>query len=325
VSPKKGAGRSSRDQIMYGARFIKRYLFLKDLDIVVETSNACNARCVWCWMYNCGRKTTGLMRLEQFKRFVDLNLELLKRNRIVPFHRGEALIHPDILPMLEYATEKGAPLGLLNTNLSCKIDMKRLVSLPIPLFIVNLGGTTKQVHEKVMRNTDWELVTDNLQALFELAKDHGRRVQVKMNVTRHNVRQVDELAGLVEQLGGRAEDAVIGTTGFALPSLATSEEKALFIEEVASDEARPYLRFTYDESCEDFNIRAKDRRKLCRFLMPTVKFDGTVTVCCHDQLDQLDLGNAFDVPLERIIRGSRYTLAMIRGLFKAHPICRDCN
>lgn len=310
---------------MFGVRFLKRYLYLRDLDIVVETSNACNARCVWCWMYNSGRKETGLMAEEDFKRFIDLNAGLLKNNQLMPYHRGEALIHPRILEMLEYAHQKESRFGNLNTNLSCEIDLERLCALPFTLIIVNVGGATKEVHEKVIRRTNWEIVTDNLRRLFKLSAKYDRRVQVKMNVTRHNVHQVGDLADLVIELGGRAEDAIIGTTGFTLPALATREEKADFFHEVVSDKIESYLRFTYDLSRDDFDIRAKGALRLCRFIVPAVKFDGRVTICCHDQLDRLNLGNAFETPLADILRSRQYLLTLSRGVFKAFDFCKECN
>ena len=306
-------------------RKLRRYATLRDIGIVVETSNSCNARCVWCWMYNSGRKATGLMRFEDFSRFVDMNLPLLRRNWFVPYHRGEPLIHPRFLDMMEYAGDKGCLLSDLSTNLSVKIDIERLLATRISSYMVNVGGTTGEVHRQVMRHSDWDTVTGNLRLMFELGPRYGRQIKVKMNPTRQNVKQIPDLPGFVVSVGGKPEDAIVSTTGFNIPAMATLEEKKAFLRDVVSDEVRQHLRFTYDLSAADLAIRAKSRSPVCRFLMPTVKYDGRVTVCCHDQVDRLNLGDAFSRPLREILTSARYRWFALRGFLRTMDFCRECN
>ena len=305
--------------------WLRRWFGFRGLGVAVETSNICNARCVWCWMYNSGRKSTGLMRADDFRRIVDLNRLFFRRNALIPYHRGEPLLHPEFIDLVEYAARAGCRLGDISTNFAVKVDVRRLLQLPLRQIVVNVGGTTREVHEQVVRNTSFDRVVDNLRNAFRLNAEIGRPMVVKMNVTRRNHGQIGLLGDFVRSLGGRPEQARIGTTGLTLPALATAAEKDAFLREVVSDEVQEYLRFTYDLSRPDFGIRSKSSRSLCRFLMPTVKYDGRVTVCCHDQMDVLNLGNAVARPLADILSRARSRLAVFRGLFKRHAFCRECN
>jgi hypothetical protein len=223
-----------------------------------------------------------------------------------------------------YST-RGCLLSGLSTNLSVKTDIERLLATKIPFYVVNVGGTTRDVHEQVMRRSDWDTVMGNLRLMFELGPRYGRRISVKMNPTRQNVKQIADLPGFVVSVGGKPEDAVVGTTGFNIPAMATLEEKKAFLRDVVSDEVRQHLRFTYDLSAPDLAIRARSQLPICRFLMPTVKYDGRVTVCCHDQVDKLNLGNAFSRPLREILSSARYRWFALRGFLRTMDLCRECN
>jgi MoaA/NifB/PqqE/SkfB family radical SAM enzyme len=296
-------------------------LFKRYNSIVLETSNICNARCVWCWMYYSQRKDHGLMRVDDFKKFIDLNHLYLQKNKIgiIPYHRGEPLLHPHFFEMLDYGHGKGVIYSEFHTNLSVRIDRERLLSSPLPHILVNMGGTTKEVHEAVMPRTSFDLVTGNLSHLLKI--NHGRKpIYLKMNVTKGNYHQINQLNSFFERLGGSPENAIIGKTAFCLPAEATDEERETFFENVVCQEIDEYLKFTYDD---EHNIKSKEPR--CPFMIPTVKWNGKVTICCHDQLSRLDLGNAFEYPLSDILETEVYYSAEERGKRRQHYFCRECN
>lgn len=101
--------------------------------VVIEVSSMCNIRCVWCWMYNSKKKDFGMMELKNFKKFIDDNQSFFKRRKLklIPFFRGESLIHPDFFEMANYANKKGYKFGKLDTNLSIDIDIEKLMSSPL--------------------------------------------------------------------------------------------------------------------------------------------------------------------------------------------------
>ncbi len=257
-----------------------------------------------------------------FRKFIDLNADFFQRRQIsvVPFHRGEPLLHPELFGMLDYAHAQGVSLTNIDTNLSVKIDVQKLIDSPLPGVVVNLGGITAEVHEAVMEFSKFDLVVANLRELLRLSQGNQKSITVKLNPTRKNLHQLAALPDFVESLGGSRSQAHVGKTAFNLPGVASREEIDEFLEAVVGEGMDQHLRFTVDEQR---NIRAK--RKKCVFLVPTVKWDGKVTICCHDQLSHLDLGNGFTTPLRDILASDRYRAAECAGLNRTIPFCTECN
>jgi len=148
----------------------------------------------------------------------------------------------------------------------------------------------------------------------------NKPVYLKMNPTKHNLGELNELSGFFEKLGGKPENAIIGTTGFNLPAEASKEEIEIFFDNVVSEGMDEHLRFTYD--CNK-NIISKSTK--CSFLVPTIKWDGKVTICCHDQLSRLNLGDAFQTPLKEIIESRKYRIIEAKGKRRMLAFCKNCN
>jgi len=299
--------------------FVK--IFYKYDEIVLETSNICNARCIWCWMYTSGRKDMGLMTLENYKKFIDLNYKYLRKHHIKvnPYHRGEALLHPDFFKMLDYGKEKGVEYKEIHSNFSVKLDLEKLINSPLPKIVVNIGGTNKETHDKVMPGSEFMTVVNNLENILKIMNARSK-IFLKMNVTKYNYTQISELPVFFARLGGDPENVIIGKLSFSLPAEATDKERDDFMKNAVSDEMKEFLKFTFDEQ---HNIKSKEPR--CPYMIPTVKFDGRVTICCHDQLSRLDLGNAFETPLKEILAGKKYRTAENLGGKKQLPFCKECN
>ena len=217
--------------------------FVKYDKILFEVSSLCNVRCVWCWMYNSKRKDMGLMSLDSFKKAVDLSADYLRKKRfpVILQHRGEALLHPHFFEMLHYARDKGATIGGIHTNLSVPLDMEKFMKSPLPSILVNMGGITREIHEKVMRGSNFQLVVDNLRAIFkEICRSRSNKeVFLKINPTKYNVTQLHETSRFFESLGGNPNNVKIGRTAFFLPQEASREEIRRFFFKHSLKGGRP--------------------------------------------------------------------------------------
>lgn len=299
---------------------IYRPLFFGDF-VKVELSANCNARCSFCWMFQSDNKPSGLMKLEDFKRFIDLNKKdfIRRRARIQPFFNGEALTHPHFFEIIDYIVNNGIRLARLDTNLGVKKDMKRLMSYPWPAICVNIGGTTKEINEKVMK-TKFDIVVENLKQLYQLNK---KKVFIKVTPIKTNLHQLREFPKFVKDLGGDPKRIEIGTTGFNTPALAEDKEIEQFFRDVVSPEIEPYLRFTYDINKPRYDIRAK--RPGCQFLTDCVTYDGKLTICCQDQFGELNVASAFEVPFYEIRNSERYKKFRQNGIDQKFKMCQECN
>lgn len=293
----------------------------------VEISSICNSKCVWCWMHNSHKVKKGFMSLDSFKHFVDINENFFKNEskgiwQIEPFFNGESLVNPYFLDMMEYVIQKKVQISNhFDTNLSVEIDIQRFMSIPWKGIWVNIGGITKDVHEKNMKNTKFEIMIKNL---TEILKIRSKNVYLKMIPTKNNIHQINQLSNFFSSLGGDPQNIIQCSTGFTLPSAASYEDKEYFFSQVVSDELKnDHLRFTYDLTKNDFGIKAK--RPGCNFLVPGIAFDGRVTTCCHDQLGEINVGNAFEKPIEEILSSEFYIETIQKCLKQEFYFCQDCN
>jgi sulfatase maturation enzyme AslB (radical SAM superfamily) len=182
-----------------------------------------------------------------------------------------------------------------------------------------MGGVTKETHEKVMKGTDFDLVCSNVKRLIEL----GVKFEAKINPTKQNFHEFRKLPELIESWGGQKEQVRSYTTCYPIPATASKAEKDQFFDEVVSSEVEPFLRFTYDLDAPDYNIRAKQPG--CHFMVDTIFFDGQLTMCCHDQLQQVNIGNVLNSHLEAIRASKEYETAIQRGKQMQHVMCKECN
>lgn len=302
-------------------RLLNPNIFNPSNHIAIETASVCSNKCTYCSMYYLGKKDMGVMSLDNFRKFIDLNAAYLKKNRIGVYlqHRGETLLNKNLLAMVKYASEQGVSINQLHTSLSVHFDFKGLMESAIPSILVNIGGTTKEVHEKVMRGSDFELLKKNLSECCRLNK-YNKPIFLKMNVTKDNIHQVKELPEFFKSLGGNPENVLIWNTSFWIPATLSKEERKIFLGNVASEEVKDYLNFTYDQ---DANIEAKV--KACRYLGTAVRWDGKISACCQDKYGFFNLGNAFDTPLQEILSTKEYKTAVEKGKRMEHEICKDCN
>lgn len=303
---------------------IKEYFlnrFIRGNTIKVELSASCNARCSFCWMFQAEQKPNGIMPLEHFRKFIDINKEdfIRSRTRIQPFFNGEALTHPHFFEIIDYIVENGIRLARLDTNLAVRKDMKRLMSYPWPVICVNAGGVTKEVHEKVMK-TKFEVLVENLEQVFAINKN---RVFLKVTPVKYNVGQLKLFPNFIKQLGGNPKRLEIGTTGFNNPAIAKDKEVVQFFDEVVSPEVDHYLRFTYDLTKPRYAIKAK--RPGCHFLQDCVTYDGKLTICCQDQFGTLNVGDAFNTPFSVLKRATNYHRHRQMGINQQFKMCEECN
>ncbi len=287
----------------------------------VETSANCNARCVWCWMFKSENKPAGLMKLDNFNRFIDLNKDYFRAHNtgIMPFFNGECLIHPEIFAILDNIVKNKIKLMDLDTNFGVKIDIAKLMSYPFKHIRVNIGGITKDVHEHTMK-TDFDLVISNLKKALKI---NCKRIYVKMVMTKDNFKQKDQLGDFVKDLGGMPEHAIIAPTNFTAPTLASNEQKKAYFDDVVSSEIDEYLKFDYDLQKPGYDIRS--RENCCKYMLNCVRSDGSFTICSQDQLGQLNLGNAFEVPVIDLVTSPKYKIALEKAKNMGFDFCRECN
>lgn len=170
----------------------------------VEVTGACNLRCAMCLVsYRPALgKTSGSMRLPEFRRLVDSlpELELVTMQGL-----GEPLLAPDFLPMLELLAERGIRMGF-NTNgtLLTQEVAERLVRLGVDWIHVSLDGATAQTYESIRGRSSFELVRRNLNGLVQARREldaEKPEIRLVFVAMRRNVHELPDLVRIAAEWG----------------------------------------------------------------------------------------------------------------------------
>jgi uncharacterized radical SAM superfamily Fe-S cluster-containing enzyme len=134
---------------------------------LIEVNSYCNLDCPICFA---DAQPGFSLSMAQVERMLDRFIELEGEPEVVQFSGGEPTIHPEILPMLRMAKDKGVKVVMLNTNgIRIARDDRFLATLADirPTIYLQFDGFSAQTHQ-AMRGKD--LLQTKLKALERLAQ-----------------------------------------------------------------------------------------------------------------------------------------------------------
>lgn len=149
--------------------------------ICLETTNACNLRCVQC-LYKGGTTEHYHGKVG----FIDINLaqkildELKVHNTGVMLNGdGEALLHPEFHQIAGYAVSLGLPSVYFNTNgtLFTRAFTDKFVTYFKGSVSISLDGF-KESHERIRVGSSYDLVIDNIKYLQERIQQTGADIKI---------------------------------------------------------------------------------------------------------------------------------------------------
>ena len=165
------------------------------LDVIAETSNICNLRCIMCFQSDEAlpvSKTTKvpLMTMDTFKKIVDecarYRLPALKLS-----WRGEPMLNRNFTEMLRYAKSKGIleVTSLTNGTLMDETICRQIVDAKMDQLIISIDGFTKETYEKIRVGADYDVVLNNVKNLIgirgKLKKPFIRLQYTESDINRH--------------------------------------------------------------------------------------------------------------------------------------------
>ena len=297
------------------------------IGVVVElVGGLCNARCVWCFTtYKCfDRMRHGMMNFERFSHFVDLNEGF--RFEVIPFSHGEALINPDFVRCCSYALSQDFPLAHIHTNLAMDLTEAHFdILTKFGAVVVNVGGGKPETHFLNTR-TDLNKILSNLKILWN---KEPRKLEVRMVVNRRNI---DEVGILKEEVKEISPQIPVSTYPLYFgPADSDDEDRRRFFEENLATPDGKHLDKKIE--CRDKVKQTKDGRvkvasKLgrCYGLIPTVRWDGAVSICCRSRYHEAPVGDAFKTPMKEILESPIYKRAVRLGIKRKYiDYCKYCS
>lgn len=268
------------------------------LHLDIESTNACDLRCVMCTR-NFMTERIGYMDWSLFKKVIDegakYNLPSIKLN-----FRGEPLLHPELSKMVKYAKEKGILEVQFNTNGLSLTEKKseELIKAGLDRIIFSFDGATKETYEKIRTGSNFETVVRNIRKLIEIRKGAGLKrpsVRVQMCKMKENEHEVEQFIKMWIDVANR---------------VAVTVKREPFIK--GAEKMKPLEHFP----CPQIWQRM------------VVWWTGEVVMCCGDWHGEHIIGNARETSLYELWHSEKYNQARelhARGKFDEIPVCARCE
>jgi MoaA/NifB/PqqE/SkfB family radical SAM enzyme len=134
--------------------------------ITVELTNTCNLSCRMCPRHHMGYPL-GFMDRDLFERIVD-EMRANGISTLVPFFRGESLLHPHFLDMMEYAKNRGLAIQLATNGILLRREMaKRLVAMGIDFLSVSVDSIRPEEYASIRRGSSFQDLIQGVETLLE--------------------------------------------------------------------------------------------------------------------------------------------------------------
>ncbi len=272
--------------------------------ITLELTNSCNLNCVFC-PRRLMAKRRGFLGINLAKKLIDESAGHLPVS-IVPFFRGEPLLHPKWEKILSYIKKRGVGPIQLTTNATL-LDYHAahlLIDLEIDFISFSLDTLDAIKYEKARRGAKYANVINNIMTLIELKKSSGSKFP-EIQISAIDIPEYSaEMDNFVQ---------------YWLPKV---------------DRVRVYIEHSRDGHPGSIaqNLPEFDKRLPCRkvFTDMVVLWDGEIALCNHDWTREKDqqIGNVSNQSIASIWQSERYS--NIRERHKAgnvgkESLCEHCD
>ena len=145
-------------------------------NLVIETSNFCNARCLMC-PYPRMKRVKKIMDKKTFTKILErISQEKLSVNKVFFSGLGEPLSDPDLVSRIARVKELGFWVRLYtNASLLTPEISRQLVELGLNEVNISFNGVTPEQYRKIM-SLDFAKTVANINCLIEQKRKFGKRL-----------------------------------------------------------------------------------------------------------------------------------------------------
>lgn len=274
--------------------------------VTVELTNDCNVSCTFCNRQKIAMDI-GYMEDKLFYKIIDEMAEHLPI-KLVPFFRGEPLMHPHIIAFIEYAKRKGiGPIQLVSNALLLDEKMQdALIESGIDYISFSLDTVDPQIYKCSRLLGDLNISSQNVESMGLKCKERKKKGLSAPTI------QVSTI---------NIEEYMPGQKAFI-------ERWLPYVDVV-----RVYEQHDEKGWLVDPKIRAKldlfSERKPCRkvFTDMIIYWDGRLALCNYDWDEHRDIGNAGTMTLQEAWNSKEYEA--VRNMHRCGQfddgICAGCH
>ena len=187
--------RSGAEAALRGnARTVKRVLLATNRDeaplpeiVQIESTNICNAKCVFCPRDDMERRQ-GIMDMALFRKIVDECVELgIEHVRMHNY--GEPFVDRALVEKVRYAKQKGVPqVGMISNGSLITEDVARgMIEAGLDAINISVDASGREVFESTRIGLKYDKVIANVERLLALREAAGtRRPKLILSFVRQN-------------------------------------------------------------------------------------------------------------------------------------------
>ena len=283
--------------------------------IEIDPSVACNLRCNFCYQYdernmNACNYTTRQMDFGLYTKIIDdicSSNERPKKLKLYEF--GEPLLHPQIIDMVQYASERNAAevIEIVSNGTLINRDLaEQLIDAGLGRINFSINGLSNDRYREIT----------------------GRSV--------HLDKMIDGIRHMHEYSQGRCVIYV----KIADTALKSIEERKLFFdmfEAVCDEIAVEHITniWNFDDVKEtqlkgNYGQTIKKYKKVCPFLFTRMVIcaDGKVAACCSDWKRSMPIGDMKTQSVREVWFGTalkELQLTHLHGKRNSIPLCKGCT
>lgn len=223
--------------------------------VIWETTQACDLACVHCRACAQPIRSSLELRTEEAKHLIDEVAAL--EAPVFVLTGGDPLKRSDIFELVEYASTHGVRISLTPsaTPLLTQEAIHKLKQCGLARLAISLDGPSADIHDAFRRvpgSYDWTL------RAVRWAREIGLPVQINTTITRHNLKYLDSMIALVEQL-----DIVLWSVFFLVPT-----GRGSTIDLISAEEFEQVFEQLYQTSLRvKFDIKSTEAQHYRRFLL----------------------------------------------------------
>lgn len=267
---------------------------LKINNVIIGTTDMCNARCVICPPQKDGG---NIMDMKLFERIIDTVHDSGCTNQIGFGLFNEPLTDPMLLDRVKYCKETTKNETMLSTNAELLTpDKFKELEKYVDKYLVSIHGTDKAMYESIMKGLDYNVVISNVMSALR----SGARVNVTMVSTKANVDSWGIFKDYWTHKGAKVERYRLsnrcgGMSNTKFDALSFAPTKGNCDKSILND--------------------------------LIVDWNGDILMCCQDFSKTYTLGNITTDSLREIREGQKYKAvkAILLGKDHSELVCRLCK
>jgi len=275
-------------------------------NLVIETSNFCNARCLMC-PYRKMRRPKKIMDEKTYEKIISrIKEEKLPINKVFFSGLGEPLLDPNLIERIRKIKSLGFSVRLYtNASLLTSKISRQLVKLEVEEINISFNGVNPEQYQKIM-GLNFEKTLENINTLLETRRKSCRKkpfIQVSLVAIEENEKDIKKH---VQYWRNKVDSVTV--------SLAHDWGGGIRIN-------------------SKFEIRSSKLKRVypCRSLWHTFVIDsrGNFVICCRDYESRYVLGNIHthsfaDIYKSPVLENFR-RLHLEYSQKKFPSLCQKCN